>query len=68
MYQDNDTNSGFPLDRYFCINCGSNMFVQSNRESANAIRIVTLGSLDSPTDWGTSLGPLSDINFHCNLI
>jgi len=51
FYRDNDTDSGFPLDRYFCINCGSNMFLQSNQKAGNAIRIVTLGSLDIPTDW-----------------
>jgi len=51
FYRDTDTASGFPLDRYFCINCGSNVFLQSSQPRGKTIRIVTLGSLDNPTDW-----------------
>ena len=64
-YQDKDTKSGFPLERYFCINCGSNVFLQSYQQ---AIRIIALGSLDSPTDWGTSLCPLFNTNIQLQCI
>ena len=44
------------------------MFLQSNQQSGKAVRIVTLGSLDSPTDWGTSLWPKAFIKYQISLL
>ncbi|TFK34247.1 Mss4-like protein [Crucibulum laeve] len=50
-YRDEDTASGIPLDRFFCTECGSNIFLSSSRE-ADDIHIVALGTLDDQeTPW-----------------
>ena len=53
-YSDNGTRSGYTLERYFCKTCGSNVFLQPLRPEMveKDLRVIALGSLDSPTDWG----------------
>jgi len=53
-YSDNGTRSGYTLERYFCKTCGSNVFLQPLRPEMveKDLRVIALGSLDSPIDWG----------------
>ncbi|KAF9049076.1 Mss4-like protein [Panaeolus papilionaceus] len=48
VYSDRDTGSGYPINRFFCGECGSNLFRQpANPEAlAKDLRVVTAGTLD----------------------
>ncbi|KAF8149149.1 Mss4-like protein [Crassisporium funariophilum] len=50
-YRDCDTASGSPLDRYFCTECGSNVFLGSVSKAGSSLRIVTMGTLDTEVEW-----------------
>ncbi|PPQ69274.1 hypothetical protein CVT25_005931 [Psilocybe cyanescens] len=53
VYHDKETSSGNILSRYFCSQCGSNVFLQSSDKLAVArkIRIIAAGTLDEDFDW-----------------
>ncbi|KAH9481996.1 hypothetical protein JR316_0006526 [Psilocybe cubensis] len=53
VYHDHETASGNVLSRYFCSQCGSNVFLQSSdkRAVAGKIRIIAAGTLDEEFDW-----------------
>ena len=51
-YTDNMTDSGQPLTRQFCKNCGSNMF---NFTPLYEIVSVSAGALDEFEDWKPTL-------------
>ena len=51
-YNDNMTDSGQPLKRQFCKNCGSNMF---NFTPLYDIVSVSAGALDDFEDWKPTL-------------
>ncbi|KAF8987041.1 Mss4-like protein [Cyathus striatus] len=49
-YRDNETKDGFPLDRFFCTECGSNLFLRPTRKESQ-IKIVALGTLNDEVNW-----------------
>ncbi|KJA25147.1 hypothetical protein HYPSUDRAFT_38115 [Hypholoma sublateritium FD-334 SS-4] len=55
FYADPGTASGTPLNRYFCGNCGSNVFLRSQIKVLNGkkndLHIVALGTLDEVAEW-----------------
>ncbi|EKM77882.1 hypothetical protein AGABI1DRAFT_107699 [Agaricus bisporus var. burnettii JB137-S8] len=51
-YRDNDTESEIPVDRRFCTNCGSNVFMNSAEpEAEKKFIIICLGTLDEKVSW-----------------
>ncbi|QVM07772.1 hypothetical protein D8B26_002463 [Coccidioides posadasii str. Silveira] len=53
-YEDRDTESGSPLWRKFCSNCGSTLFAESPR--TDDFIVVALGSLDKDQKpWNTTI-------------
>lgn len=53
FYADPKTTTGVVLNRYFCSECGSNMFLRSEAtpEKGNDVGIIALGTLDDEVDW-----------------
>ena len=55
FYADPGTASGTPLNRYFCVNCGSNVFLRSQIKELNGkkndLHIIALGTLDEVAEW-----------------
>lgn len=55
VYRDTDTASGIALDRQFCTECGSNVFLATtDPELGQAFIIVALGTLDDEMTWSES--------------
>lgn len=54
LYDDRDTDAGFPLQRQFCSDCGSNVFVKPGRETLASLLFVTMGTMDVDVaaKWG----------------
>ncbi|PPQ68691.1 hypothetical protein CVT24_007576 [Panaeolus cyanescens] len=50
FYPDRNTSSGHALNRHFCTECGSNVFLTPTSPQAIAkdVKIVTTGTLDDP--------------------
>jgi hypothetical protein len=52
VFRDRNTASGVALDRQFCIECGSNVFLSTaHPERGKKFVIVALGTLDQKFDW-----------------
>ena len=56
LYADPDTTSGTPLNRYICVNCGSNVFLRSQKKELNGkendLHVIAVGTLDEVAEWG----------------
>ncbi|KAF9470482.1 hypothetical protein BDN70DRAFT_821319 [Pholiota conissans] len=52
-FPDLNTESGTPLNRFFCSVCGSNVFLRSDPSGTryDDIHIIALGTLDAPVEW-----------------
>ncbi|KAF8956175.1 Mss4-like protein [Flammula alnicola] len=53
IYHDDDTAAGVRLNRYFCSECGSNVFLRSVANDPNRLKlgIIAYGTLDDEVDW-----------------
>ena len=53
IFHDMKTKSGVGLDRHFCVDCGSDVFLSSaNPEISKKFFIVALGTVDEEFSWG----------------
>ncbi|KAF8952805.1 Mss4-like protein [Flammula alnicola] len=53
VFPDPETASGAPLDRYFCSECGSNVFLRPTNKRALELdyKIISHGTLNEEVDW-----------------
>lgn len=51
-YADKDTDSGAPLTRSFCTNCGASLFIKSGVPEHANIVIVPTGLIEDTFEWG----------------
>ena len=56
VFADSDTASGARIDRYFCTECGSNVFLRPTNKRALELdyKIVSYGTLNEEVDWSKS--------------
>lgn len=54
FYADSNTAAGVVLNRYFCSECGSNIFLRSPG-TGNDVGIIALGTLDDEVAWSECL-------------
>lgn len=54
-YSDTDTDSGAPLTRSFCTNCGSSLFMKPSIPKYADVILVPSGLIEDTSEWGKSM-------------